>query len=118
MDFRNLVDNVLTHGMNTFGEKVKFFPKCGGVYEVQAVFDVDFQVVDAQTEQLVSANQPALGVNLNAISWDLQKEDEVEIRGARYRVHEKREDGQGGAVLLLHALRIVNANRDTRASKT
>jgi len=117
MDFRNLVDNVLTHGMNTFGEKVKFFPQGGGVFEVQAVFDNDFQIVDAQTEQLISANQPALGVNLNAIEWDLKKDDEVEVRGARFRVHEKREDGQGGAVLLLHAMKVVNANRDTRATK-
>lgn len=117
MDFRNLVDNVLFHGMKTFGEKVKFFPKCGGVYEVQAVFDNDFQVVDVQTEQLISANQPALGVNLNDLTVDIKKDDEVEVRGARFRIHEKREDGQGGAVFLLHALKVVDANRDTRASK-
>ena len=118
MDFRNLVDNVLTHGMKTFGEKVKFFPKCGGVYEVQAVFDNDFQIVDVQTEQLISANQPALGVNLNDIKFDVKKDDEVEIRGARFRIQEKKEDGQGGAVFLLHTMRVVDANRDTRANKT
>lgn len=118
MDFRNLVDNVLTHSMNAFGEPVVFYPKCGGVYNLRAVFDNDYQVVDPQTDQLISANQPALGVNLNDIKFKLKKDDEVEIRAVRYRVQEKKEDGQGGAVLLLHALKVVDANRDTKANKT
>lgn len=118
MDFRNLVDNVLTRAMQTFGEEVTFYPKAGGVYKVKGVFDNDYQVVDAQTEQLISANQPALGVNLNDLDFSLKTGDEVSIRNALFRIHEKKEDGQGGAVLLLHAVKVSDANRDTKANKT
>lgn len=116
-DFRKLVDKVLVAGTRTFGETVTFYPKCGGVYKVQAVFDNDFQIIDPQTEQLVSANQPALGINLNDIKFDLKNGDEVEIRKARYKVQQKNEDGQGGATLLLHNIKISEANRETRANK-
>lgn len=115
MNFRKLVDNVLVHSMRTFGEKVTFFPKVGGSYEIQGVFDNDFQTVDVQTEQLISANQPALGINLNDIKFKLAVGDEVKIRGVMFRVQEKKEDGQGGAVLLLHALKVADANKDTKA---
>ena len=118
MDFRNLVDGVLTQSMKTFGEAVTFFPEEGGVFELRGVFDNDFQLVDVQTDQLISANQPALGVNLNDFNFDLKKGCEVSIRNVRYRVQEKKEDGQGGAVLLLHALKVKDANRDTKAFKT
>lgn len=117
MDFRNLVDNVLKKCTATFGEEVTFFPKAGGVYKIQGVFDNDFQMVDVQTDRLISANQPALGVNLNDFNFQIKKDDEVSIRNVRYRIQEKKEDGQGGAVLLLSALRVSDANRDTKANK-
>lgn len=112
-----MVDKILVAGTRTFGETVTFYPKCGGVFKVKGVFDNDFQLVDPQTDQLVSANQPALGINLNDIKFELKVGDEVEIRKARFKVQQKNEDGQGGATLFLHNIKISEANRETRINK-
>lgn len=113
-DFRNKVDRVLNHGMNTFGETVTFYPKSGGVYKVQAVFDNAYEAIDPDTEQLISANQPTLGINLNDIKFDIDVNDEVQVRDTRYAINDKREDGQGGALLLLHKVNASSKTEDTR----
>jgi hypothetical protein len=105
MSFRDHADRILGAAQRIFGEEVTFYPKTGGVLKVLGVFDNEYQVVDPETEQVISANQPGLGVNLNDFEADPKKEDEFEIRGTRYRVTEKREDGQGGAVLLLNKVK-------------
>lgn len=116
MNFNKLVDGILSKSVQTFGEDVVFYPKAGGVYKVRAIFDNDYQVVDANMEQVVSANQPALGINLNDIKFEIKvKVDEVEIRSVRYKIQEKKEDGHGGATLLLHAMKVTDANKDTKS---
>lgn len=115
MDFRQHVDRILTHSMDKFGEEVTFYPRSGGVHKVRAVFDNEFQTLDPDTEQVLSVNQPALGVNLNDIKFDLKQGDEVQVRTTRFRVQDKREDGQGGATLLLHKVRVNDELRDTKA---
>lgn len=113
-DFRKLVDGILSVSVDTFGEEVTFYPQAGGVFKLRGVFDNNFQVVDVDAENEVSRNQPALGVNLNDVRFDLKIGDEVSIRGTRFRVQEKREDGQGGATCLLHAIKVKDAYKDTR----
>ncbi len=118
MDFRKHVDAILSASMNKFGELVKFYPAEGGVYEIQVVFDNEAQAVDLQTEQLVSLTQPRIGVNLNDFKFTPREGTVVEIRGQQFKVAEKREDGQGGAVLLLHRVRANERIADTKARKT
>ena len=113
-NFRAKVDRVLTHGMKTFGETVTFYPKSGGAYKVEAVFDNNYEAIDPDTEQVISANQPALGVNLNDVDFEMKRGDEVQVRETRYNVIDKREDGQGGALLLLHKINAVSKTEDTR----
>lgn len=115
-DFRDKVNRVLNHGMETFGESVTFYPKSGGVYKVQAVFDNSYEAIDPDTEQVISANQPTLGVNLNKIEFEMRQGDEVQVRDTRYEVTDKREDGQGGALLLLHKINASSKTEDTRAN--
>ena len=115
-DFRDKVNNVLNHGMNTFGEYVDFYPKAGGVYKVKAVFDNSYEAIDPDTEQLISANQPTLGVNLNKIDFEMRQGDQVQVRDTRYEITDKREDGQGGALLLLHKVNASSKTEDTRAN--
>lgn len=116
MDFRKHVDAILSASMNKFGETVKFYPPCGGVYEIQAVFDNEAQAVDLQTEQLVSLTQPRIGVNLNDIKFSTPNETTiVEIRKQKFKIVEKKEDGQGGAVFLLHRVRANERIADTKA---
>ena len=112
--FGKKVDSVLNHGMKTFGETVTFYPRAGGVYKVEGVFDANYEAIDPDTEQVISANQPALGVNLNDVKFEIEQDDRVQIRDTRYRIIDKREDGQGGALLLLHKLNATDKTEDTR----
>jgi len=116
VDFRNKVDRVLKHSMKEFGREFDFYPSSGGVYRIRAIFDNDYQMVDPDTEQVVSANQSALGVNLNDFSFDVRTGDRVIVDSIMYRIIDKREDGQGGATLLLHKLNAANKVKDTKAN--
>lgn len=115
MNFKQHVDAILSASMNKFGETVLFYPPCGGVFEIQAVFDNEAQAVDLQTEQLVSLTQPRIGVNLNDIKFSTPNGTVVEIRKQKFSISEKREDGQGGAVFLLHRVRANERIADTKA---
>lgn len=101
-DFRERVDRVLKHCTKTFGESVQYYPQSGGSHKLQAIFDNEFESVDPETEQVISSNQPVLGVNLNDVNFELRTNDSVKVRNLRFKIIEVREDGQGGAQLFLH----------------
>lgn len=117
VDFRTHVNRILKHAVTAFGEDVIVYPKAGGVYKIRGVFDNDYQAVDPDTEKTISANLPALGINLNDVSVDLAQGDQVKVRGTMFVVSDKREDGQGGAVLFLQKVRARDRFGDTRASE-
>lgn len=102
VDFRDRVKRVLRSSTKLFGEWVQYYPKNGGTYKLRGIFDHDYQAVDPDTEQLVSSNQPALGLNMNDFEFQIKQRDQVQIRNVRYSVIDSREDGQGGVTLLLH----------------
>ena len=102
MDFRNRVDRVLQKCTKVFGEKVIYYPQKGGSYSLTGIFDNEYETVDPETEQLISSTQPMLGVNLNDLSFEMRIDDMIKIRNLLYKIIEIREDGQGGASLLLH----------------
>lgn len=104
VDFRDRVNRILKSSTKTFGEPITYYPKKGGVYKIRGIFDHDYEAVDPDTEQLVSMNQPALGLNLNDVPFYPSVNDKVQVRNLKYRVIDSREDGQGGATLLLHRL--------------
>ena len=110
-DFRSLVDDVLGACTDSFGEEVTFYPteeNGGGVYEMRAIFDNAYQAVDPETEEIISANQSALGINLNDFQREgcpVNKNDKFKVRDIFYRVIDVQEDGQGGATVLVHKIR-------------
>jgi len=114
MDFRERVDKILTKSVQVFGEEVTFYPRAGGVYKVRAIFDNDYFGLDVQTEKVVSVNQPNLGYNINDLPIDIMVEDAVLIRDIKYKIQDKREDGQGGARLMLHRMKSSDRIEDTR----
>ena len=101
-DFRERVNKVLRHCTSTFGEEVIYYPRKGGSHKIKGIFDNDVELVDPETEQLVSSNASMLGVNLNDLDFEMKIDDQIQIRNLRYIVVEVREDGQGGASLILH----------------
>lgn len=113
-DFRKHTDRILSKSMEVFGELVKFYPQSGGVFEVKAIFDNEASALDLDTEQVLSVNQPRLGVNLNDLKFDVRQGDKVVVRGVEFRVQDKIEDGQGGASLHLHKVKKSDRISDTR----
>jgi hypothetical protein len=106
LDFRDHADRILKKAMSSMGTEAKFYPKKeGGIFNVRGVFDSKYQVVDPETQEIVSTNKPGLGVNLNDFTVIPVQGDEFEIRGTRFVVTDKQEDGQGGAVLLLNKVK-------------
>ena len=114
MDFRERVDKILTKSVQVFGEDVTFYPRAGGVYKVRAIFDNEYFGLDVQTEKVVSVNQPNLGYNINDLPIDILVEDVVQVRDIKYKIQDKREDGQGGARLMLHRMKSSERIEDTR----
>lgn len=102
VDFRDRVDKLLSKCTNTFGECVTYYPQRGGSYQIRGIFDNEYEAVDPETEQLISSQQPVLGVNLNDLKFEMKVKDQIHIRNMRFHVVEVKEDGQGGASLILH----------------
>lgn len=105
VDFRSRVDSVLKKATATFGEECKFFPKEGGVFLLSGIFDNTYEAIDAETEHVISGNQPALGINLNDVKFKLKQGCEVELRNLRFKISDVQEDGQGGATLRLQRMK-------------
>ena len=100
-----LVQNLLKTTIRMIGEKIEYRYKRGGRKEIYAVFDEDYEAVDPDTEKVISSNQPTIGINLTDLNGKPAVDDQV-VRledGQKYRVTDTREDGQGGALLLLHS---------------
>lgn len=119
VDFRNKVDRVLNKCTKTFGESVTYYPQAGGSFCIQGIFDNEHESVDPETEQLVSSNQPMLGVNLNDLDFEMRINDMIKIRNLLHKVIEVREDGQGGASLFLHRSeheKKIYKRKDSRSS--
>ena len=103
VDFRDRVNRVLKACTKNFGEKVLYYPPDrSGSFEITGIFDNDYQAIDPDTEQVISGNQPILGVNLFDLSFEIKTGGKIKLRNILYKIYDVREDGQGGASLLMH----------------
>ena len=102
MSFSDLTSKVHDHIKDTFGEIVTYEPLAGGPYTPKGVFNERFQFVDPDTEQVVSSQQPNLGVKRADLPADPVKGDIVTVRGVQYRVHDSQEDGEGWVKFLMY----------------
>lgn len=114
MNFRKSVDKVLQASMRTFGEHVEFHPQAGGIFVVKGIYDDSFHSVDPDTQQVVSVNQPNLGVNLNDLKFTVKRGDIVVIRETSFTVEDKQDDGQGGSRLFLHKESVNDRIKEAR----
>lgn len=98
-----LVKRLLGHATRRLGEKVEYRYVNGGVKQIDAVFDNEFEQVDPDTERVVSTNQPVIGIRLSDIAREPVVNDEVYIirDNKTYKVQDTQEDGQGGVTLFL-----------------
>lgn len=108
VDFRDRVNRLLNHCKRVIGEKCVYIDPLGAEHEIEGIFSNDHNVVDPDTEQVISANQPLLGINLFDFKGiDLSRKGKVRIRNLTYNIYDIQDDGQGGSELYLHR---VNKN--------
>jgi len=103
MSFRNLYDAALKVIVPTFGDESRYYPKNKkrGPYTFTAIFDEKYLAVDPNTEELISGNEPRIGVDLSKMKSVPEKGDECVVLDKRWRVKDTVEDGLGASTLLL-----------------
>lgn len=101
MNWLELTDAVLTHTTATFGERVVYWPASEPSFEIRAIFEAAFTMVDPGGNAIIQSTQPRLGVKLSDFAMTPAEGDRVEVRGTVYDVTEYQPDGQGGALLML-----------------
>ena len=103
-DFKGLVGDMLGIIIPCCGEGdgVFYQHKSGGSpYKIQAVFDLSFEFIDPETENLISGNSPNLGIRLSDLRLIPDIDDKVTVGKVTYLVTDSLEDGQGGARLIM-----------------
>ena len=101
--FKDRVQRVLGHVTSHLGEDAVFYPCKGSSFAVQVVFDKEFEIVDPNSETVVSSNTPAVLVRLSDYPNGIHEGDQFQL-DARYKVWTVQEDGQGGAVALMNRM--------------
>jgi len=102
--FKGLVDDMLGIVIPCCGEEngVFYQHKTGGSpYKIPAVFDLSFEFIDPESENLISGNAPNLGIRLSDLRLHPNVDDKVTIGKVTYLVTDSLEDGQGGARLIM-----------------
>lgn len=102
--WRNLTDRIIKTTRDTFGETVTYKPKAGGSYQIKAIFDNEYQLVDPDTQATISTSQPVLGVRLRDLQAPPKRGDIVVVNGASYQIVENKDDSWGHSQLVLHKL--------------
>ena len=87
IDFRDRVSKILDASTRNFGEDVVLMPKKGGQYNIRGIFDNEWESVDPDTEQVISSQQPVLGINLHGISIRPISGDKLKIRNLKWFYH-------------------------------
>ena len=118
MNFRNHVDRLLDDALGVFGEEMTLCPldSTQENYKIRGVFDSDYQAIDVDTQEVISANQSTIGVNLNRVNGNkIKKGDVFKLRNTSYKAIDSREDGQGGATVIVQK---VNCDTTTDISES
>lgn len=102
--FKDLYSGVLGITTHCLGETVCYRPKAGGVHTINAVFDEKHIDLDPDIEEFVSSNDPKIGVRLSDIPQVPEEGDRVDIGKRIFEVKDVREDGQGGAEIMLYRI--------------
>ncbi len=104
--FRGMVGCLLDTAMCAFGETIRYCPLSGGELKFDAVFDDEFEQVDADGEQLIASNQMTLGLKLADLKGLVPKKGDrvIRLNGDQFRMVDSQEDGHGGSRLLMHKI--------------
>ncbi len=87
------------------GELLTYTPEAVGPVEVTGIFDEQYVLAKGTAEAGVETLGPAVFLRLEDLPTDPEDDEPtLTIRGAVYRVTERRPDGMGGIVLALRSV--------------
>lgn len=100
--FSNLAAQTQNAAKVTFGEDVVYSPNEGEDVAAVGVFSKVYELVDPDTENLVSSDQPTLGIKDSDFPKVVEKNEVFTIREKVYRVRDSQADGEGWTRLFLY----------------
>lgn len=93
---------MLGHVTTHLGEDAVFYPGKGASFSVRLVFDNEFEIIDPNSETVVSSNTPVILVRLSDYPNGIEEGDQFQLSSERFKVWTVQEDGQGGARVMLN----------------
>lgn len=102
MGWLDQTDLILKASTSAFGECCKYKNKDGNEFDIEGIFDNNYQEVQSQGDSRVQSTGPQLGVRLREFESVPKEGETVTVRNTVYRILECKPDGQGGAVLILN----------------
>jgi hypothetical protein len=97
----DLANRAITAVVKTMGEPVVYHRR-GEQHEARGVFQASHVGLDPETGVQVRSTQPIVLINGWSLPFKPAQGDEVEVRGARYKVRDAQPDGHTGVLLMLH----------------
>jgi DNA-binding beta-propeller fold protein YncE len=104
MEFKNKVQRVLGYVTKHLGEDAVYTSCNSAPRTVRVVFDNDFEIIDPDTETVISSQAPVILVRLSDFGDKIRENERFNMDGIDYKVWSVQEDGQGGARVTLHRL--------------
>lgn len=104
MSFLAKADKAIGILKRQLGETVIYRHQDGGSVSINAVWDRSYEIVDADSETVVSSTNPHIGVELTDLLEAPKENDKVEFLNDVYRVVDIEPDGQGAAQIVLFKL--------------
>jgi hypothetical protein len=102
MGWKDLSAGLLDDCLATFGETVAYTPVGGALLSIQAVFDADHVVADAQSGEAVTSVKPAIFLRRADLPAAPKRGDQVVVQGQTYKVIDWQPDSEGGGIAVLH----------------
>lgn len=99
----DLANRALGAVVRVMGDREPFsFRHRGQSATARGVFQDAHVGLDPETGIQVRSSQPVLLMERSAIPFKLQQGDEVDARGATYKVRDVQPDGHNGVLVMLH----------------
>lgn len=99
----DLANRALTAVVRVMGDREPFtFRHRGQVATASGVYQDAYVGLDPETGVQVRSTQPVVLINREDLPFKLQQGDEVEARGAVFKVRDAQPDGHNGVLVMLH----------------
>lgn len=107
MGWEDKVHGLLGAAKNTFGGGYTHVPKPTGIsFDFEGIWSDVYVAVDPETGMQVMSSDPNVGIRISDFPVKPKKNDFIIRRGVQYRIRAFEQDGEGGATLVLEAIKL------------